>query len=74
MYPAARLRADQKDRALMGVVDVFLDGEIKSGAWSATLTEAEQQPKQQRRCTVGIASASSPISRCSVQIHDLRAA
>ena len=34
----------QKDPALKQAVDAFLDGEIKSGAWAATLTEAEKQP------------------------------
>jgi cyclohexadienyl dehydratase len=34
----------QKDPALKAAVDAFLDGEIKSGAWSATLKEAEEQP------------------------------
>lgn len=34
----------QKDPTLKAAVDAFLDGEIKSGAWAATLTEAEKQP------------------------------
>jgi len=34
----------QKDLALKTAVDAFLEAEIKSGAWSATLTEAEKQP------------------------------
>ena len=34
----------QKDAGLKQAVDTFLDGEIKSGAWPATLTEAEKQP------------------------------
>ena len=34
----------QKDPALVAAVDAFLDGDIKSGAWQATLTDAERQP------------------------------
>ncbi len=34
----------QKDPALQQAVDAFLEADIKSGAWPATLTEAEKQP------------------------------